>query len=183
MDRLFFAIFPDADAAARAVQLAWDLKAQQGLDAKPNRQDRLHITLVHLGDFDGLPAALVEAACEAVSAVKWPSFDIELDHVISFKAAAHHRRPLVLLGREGVIPLRAFQHDLDVTLQQRGVVHTGRRSFTPHLTLSYDEDIGAAVDVTPAVRWRAAEFMLVHSFVGQSRYEVLGRWPLTPVSS
>ncbi|HIV70086.1 MAG TPA: RNA 2',3'-cyclic phosphodiesterase [Candidatus Aquabacterium excrementipullorum] len=180
MDRLFFAIFPDADAAARAAELARGLKAKHRLNKSPLEQERLHITLELLGNFAGLPLRLIDEACDVAASLRWPAFDIELDHVISFKAAADHRRPLVLQGRECVAELKAFQHDLDMALKRAGVVRRRGSSFNPHLTLSYDKDVGAAVEVSPPIRWRATEFMLVHSFVGQSRYEMLGRWPLAP---
>ena len=54
-DRLLFLTYVDPDAAPRIALLMPDLRSQHGLRGKPVAQDRLHITLNHLGDHAGLP--------------------------------------------------------------------------------------------------------------------------------
>lgn len=175
-DRLFFAIFPDDAVAAQAVQLGRQLQSAHKLRKAPHQQDRLHITLAHLGDFAGLRMDLVRDASEVAASLCASRFDVVLDHVLCFSGSAG-QRPLVVLGREGVRRLEAFQHRLDMALKRAGVVRKPTQPYRPHLTLLYGGKDEAAAEVPP-LRWTVREFMLVRSFLGQGRYEVLGRWPL-----
>jgi 2'-5' RNA ligase len=45
------------------------------------------------------------------------------------------------------------------------------------MTLLYDSNYVEARDVAP-VEWTARDYVLIHSFIGRSRYETLGRWSL-----
>ena len=60
-DRLFFAILPNEDAAARIARLAQDLRSEHGLRGQPLRTGHFHIALHHLGDHVGLPSVVVVA--------------------------------------------------------------------------------------------------------------------------
>jgi 2'-5' RNA ligase len=78
-DSLFFAIYPDAAAAARIAQLALRLNVEHGLRGKPAATDRFHVTLHHLGAFAGLPDDIVARAKEAASNVSMPPVDVAFD--------------------------------------------------------------------------------------------------------
>lgn len=175
-DGLFFAIFPDVEASARAARLGLQLTRAHELRATPHGQGRLHITLAHLGNFAGMPIGLVRQACEVAASLRCSRFDVVLDHVFCFSGRAG-QRPLVLQGREGVRELTAFQHGLDMALKRAGVVRKATQAYNPHLTLLYGGKDEAVAEIVP-ISWTAREFALVHSFLGQGRYEVLGRWPL-----
>jgi 2'-5' RNA ligase len=45
------------------------------------------------------------------------------------------------------------------------------------MTLLYDSRYVEARDVPP-LEWPAKDFVLIRSFIGKSRYEMLGRWAL-----
>ena len=49
-DRLFFAIFPDSDTAAKISLLAQTLRHEHALRGKLLRPERLHVTLIRLSD-------------------------------------------------------------------------------------------------------------------------------------
>ena len=52
-------------------------------------------------------------------------------------------------------------------------------SFTPHVTMMYDEAVVPEHGVAP-VAWPVTELVLLHSRIGQNLpYAVLGRWPLS----
>jgi 2'-5' RNA ligase len=110
-DRLFFAIFPDVDAAARITLLARHLRGEHGLTGTPLAMDRFHVTLHHLGDFVGLPRDIVVRAGEAAAAVTMPPFDISFDRAMSFRVGPT-KRPLVLHGGDGVGGLTVFRRTL-----------------------------------------------------------------------
>lgn len=175
-DRLFFAIYPDAATAARITQLAQQLRAEHGLQGKPLKPERFHVTLHHLGDYAGLPHDLVAAACGAAAGVAAASFDITFDRVASFTSAPRNR-PFVLRGDKGLAALAAFQQSLGEALKKTVLGRWAKPGFTPHVTLLYDDRSVPEQAVTP-VSWTARELVLVHSLIGQTLHVPLARWPL-----
>jgi 2'-5' RNA ligase len=173
-NRLFFALMPEAPAATRAGELVETLRGSCRLTARALPPKRLHVSLHHVGDFAGLPEAVVARAKEAGDALKSKSFAIRFDRAGSF-LRKQRTLPLVLRGGAGVTPLIAFQDALG-----RAMTHKGFRiasHYTPHMTLLYDSTYVEARDVSP-VEWAAREFVLIRSLIGRSRYEMLGRWAL-----
>ncbi len=55
----------------------------------------------------------------------------------------------------------------------------GRREpiIKPHVTMLRDRRATPTEFITP-VRWWVREFVLIDSLYGESRHEILGRWPL-----
>src|SRR5687768_3821336 len=106
-DRLFFAIFPNAGAAAQIASLAQQLRGEHGLKGKPLKTERFHVTLHHLGDYAGLPQGLVDVACTVAASIAAAPFDVTFDRAASFSTAPRNR-PFVLRGGDGVASLIAF---------------------------------------------------------------------------
>jgi 2'-5' RNA ligase len=175
-DRLFFAIFPDAAAAARIAQLAHDLRGEHGLKGKPFATERFHITVHYLGEYAGLPPAIVAAAIEAAATVAMPPFEVVFDRALSFPTRSENR-PFVLQGSDGVVELTAFQRTLGAALDQSGLGSGAKPKYTPHVTLLYDDRLVPEGPVDP-VDWIAREFVLVHSLLGRSVRVPLARWRL-----
>jgi 2'-5' RNA ligase len=171
-DSLFFAIQPDKDTATCIFNSGMTLRALHRLRGKLIAPERLHITLHFLGDFDAVVAG---RAAEAVRSVQAEPIDIILDRVKSF-SNRRQMRPFVLVGTAPSQELRSFQRKLAGVLLKAGL-RNEVRGFTPHLTLLYDEQIVKERPIAP-IHWTVRDFVLVHSFVGRSRYETLGRWPL-----
>lgn len=179
-DRLFFALFPDAQAAQQIGLLARQELAAQGLRGPALSDERFHLTLQHLGDHAGLPPSLVHDAQQAASRVSARSFDLRFDHAMSFAGRHGHagrKYPFVLLGSDGVADVTAFQQTLAQALRQTPAGRWVDAGFTPHVTLAYDTRI-VADHAVPAIGWTAREFVLVHSLIGKTKHIVLGRWPL-----
>jgi 2'-5' RNA ligase len=175
-DRLFFALFPDEVTASRIAALAASECEHHGLRGKPLRNDRLHVTLFHLGDWAGVPEDVVAAASRAASALREPSFDLAFDTVASFNAR-RAQKPFVLKSASGNEALRAFHAGLARELRQAGLAQWVRGSFEPHVTLAYEPQLMPPQPVEP-IAWRAREFVLVHSLLGQTRHVRLGNWSL-----
>ncbi len=175
-DRLFFAVFPSAEAAAQTAALAGQIRAAHGIRNKALAADRFHITLYHLGDYPGLPGEIVAAADNSAEALEMAPFEVTLDRVVSFKGRPGNR-PLVLTGEEGVAALKAFHAALGVSMMKTELGRWVRPRFNPHLTLLYSGHEVAEEAVSP-VRWMAREFVLVHSELGRTKHNILRRWPL-----
>jgi 2'-5' RNA ligase len=179
-DGLFFAVFPDTRTAAGISKLAQQLCAETRSKSKPLAANRLHVTLLHLGNFaGGLPPARVDAAMSAAASISMEPFSVEFDSAVSF-ALKPRPGPLVLSGGEGVVGLHALHDALGLALQNAGF---GDRAvspatpYTPHVTLAYGMPWIATRPVE-AVSWNVREFALVHSLLGRTRHVVLARWPL-----
>jgi 2'-5' RNA ligase len=54
--------------------------------------------------------------------------------------------------------------------------------FTPHISLIWSSDFLPERAIEP-FSWTIREFVLIHSMYGQSRHEVLSRWPLRAMNN
>jgi RNA 2',3'-cyclic 3'-phosphodiesterase len=173
---LFFALYPDAAAAARIAALARGLREEHGLTGKPLKTENFHVSLHPLAGFIGSPHATVHAALEAALAVSFCSFDVVFDCAGSFARKGDDRHPFVLQGSEGVAAVRAFHRALQIEMRRAGF-RARARTLTPHVTMLYDHRRVEWRAVDP-VRWRANEFILVESLIGHATHVPLGRWRL-----
>ena len=186
-DRLFFALFPSDEAIPQIVKVSQQLRDQHGLTGKSLSNDRLHVTLHHVGDYaGGLPNGLVEAAQEVAAKITMPPFDVTFDRAMSF-AGSPRNKPFVLRGNErmnvgsegGLAALMAFQKAFYLAMCRAGL--QGPRAnakFAPHVTLMYDSQ-GVPEQAVEPIRWTAQDFVLVHSLLRQTKHIHFGRWPLT----
>ena len=178
-ERLFFAVRPDARTAQRLEALAQALRHHHGLRGKSLGAERFHVTLHLIGDFaGGVPQELALRALDAARPVSMST----LPFVAGFDAVASFTRkrrnmPLVLLGEDGVQGLIGLQQLLLPALAAAGLAGRPEPTFTPHLTLLYDDMPLPRQSIEPLI-WRVDEMMLVRSLLGRGRHEVLARLPL-----
>jgi 2'-5' RNA ligase len=173
-DRLFFALFPDAETAAQIWDFAREFAHSNRMKGQPIAPERLHVTLAFLGDFDGTSNPMVEAAKMAASQVAMGTFTCGFDRVATFRGRDHRRPHVLLSADEGCL---VDLHDRLAAALARAGLTAAERRFTPHVTLVYDD---ALVEEQPAglYKWRVNEFALVRSLIGRATYTILGRWPL-----
>ncbi len=159
----------------QAHDLARGLRITHGMWGRPLPPERLHGTLVHLGDFFGVPDEVVESAGKASAKVAagMKPFEIVFNRVMSFPRKVG-RRPLVMLDGGHSLLIHELQQRLCAALG----ISDGGRKFTPHITLLYDEKNIAEQFLPEPVVWTVSEIVLVHSLVGKSTYRELGRWEL-----
>jgi 2'-5' RNA ligase len=163
-DRLFFALRPDAAAAERIHALASRLREVHGLKGRPLALERLHVTLLFLGNHDGLPPPLLAFAARAAQALRHAPFELSFDRVMSF-TRSNGNAPLVLCRDDGRTPLDTLRRQLGAEAAQ---------SFKPHVTLLYDDRMLSLEEIAP-ISWTVTEVLLVRSLIGCGRHEVLSR--------
>jgi 2'-5' RNA ligase len=174
-ENLFYAIMPDVVVGRMIHRRAIASRRKYGFSGAAIPPERLHVSLHGLGYFESAPPpAIIEAACTIGASMTFPSFSVTFDNALSFQHPKS--RPYVLTGGAGLDPLRMFHAKLGDALT--GVRIKISRSFTPHLTLLYDAEQIPPHAISP-VSWMVSELVLVRSFVGQSRYEIAGRWQLS----
>nr|WP_315249167.1 2'-5' RNA ligase family protein [uncultured Duganella sp.] len=175
-DRIFFAVAPDAEAVAEIRALTAALKSRHGMQGRPITDAKLHCTLCNLGDFACMPKALLARARQAATLVAAGTqpFSASFDTAQTFINRARNR-PFVLTGGDGVAGVCALYRDLNGALFKAGA-GANPASFTPHITLLYDDVTAAPAAVAP-IEWPVRELLLLHSHIGQARpYSVLARW-------
>jgi 2'-5' RNA ligase len=166
--RVFFALQPDAPAAAEARRLAIEL----GLTPSP----RPHVSLVGLGGDPGPPSRpWIDRVSAAASRVRAPAFLIELNTLSTFGAGA-----VVLRGEDGVIGIHLLCEVICAALAGEGL--GGKPAAEPHLTIAWSRRLVPERRVAP-VRWTARQLVLIDSHQGAGRHEVLATWPLRPTPS
>lgn len=177
MHRLYFALYPDAQAAEAIVTLIADLRGRLGLTGRPVDRERLHISLNFVGRGAAPPPAeLIAQASAVAAAVRARSFAVGLDRVASFRGD-RERRPLVLLSDDGVVGVLALHETLHKALADAHMLPRKEPVIVPHLTLLRDPVEAPETFVSP-VRWMVRDFVLIYSIEGQGRHNVLGRWTL-----
>lgn len=177
LHRLFFALVPDDATRERLHQAAQQLKATHRTRGRWINPRRYHMTLQFLGDFDGLPAAVLAQARAAAASVRVAPFTVVLDHAGSF----HNRSIPWWIGPRTDQPgLAALWRDLGTALACEGVHVPDGKGFRPHVTLLRDAGMALpGMDIQPPVTWPVEAFTLMHSELGaQNAYTPLGVWPL-----
>lgn len=170
--RLFFALWPDAEVLARAVDAVATLVPPGA--GRPQRADQLHLTLEFLG---GVPESRLQAVREAgaTAAAAGSPGAIVLDRL------EHWRRPQVLCLTASMVPepVVALVGSLRDELTARGF-RPERREFRPHLTLARKVVRGPSSAAIDPVAWRVDGISLVESTTDPagSRYSRLETWPL-----
>jgi RNA 2',3'-cyclic 3'-phosphodiesterase len=174
---LFFAILPDQVTAKTLEGFASTTKRQYHFTQNIIPAERLHISLHAVEEcvteisFDQL-----EKLKQVASQVRADPFPVTFDRALSFRRNSP-KQPFVITGGAGLDGLREFRSMLGETVGPY-LATSARNSFTPHVTLCYDEKSVPSHPIPP-MSWTVRDFALVLSHVGQSRYEFLGRWALT----
>ena len=174
--RFFFAAMPDPATAACIAAMAEGLRSGKPGESRVLPTEHLHVTLYTLGDFAYVPGATIARACAAADRIDVPSFGVTFDRLVSFNGRPGHR-PLVLTGSAGLEMLIDFQQQLRNALGKAGLRFSGAR-FTPHMALLYGERRPDQYNIDP-ITWTVREFVLIHSWLRRTHYDVIGRWPLT----
>jgi 2'-5' RNA ligase len=173
---LFFAIRLTRNAATRAIQSGRSLYGEPGPRDRPLAMECLHVTLHHLGNYEGVPRGIVATADEAGGTIAARRFGVAFDRAMSFSGRPG-KQPFVLCGGDGVSELMLFQHILGMAMKRAGLGRRVKTRYRPHVTLLYG---GCRIAERPVetVGWTVREFVLIHSLLGRSRHIPLARWPL-----
>jgi RNA 2',3'-cyclic 3'-phosphodiesterase len=175
-DRVFFEVVPDADAKASIARLGRRVGADCRLGAEPFDLDRLHVSLCFVGMHADVTDAVLARAHEAASTVRMRPFVVAFNCMTRFSKGSG-KRPLVLIGDDGVGGLTALQHALGAAMQQTGFGRRRSPGYTPHITLMYGA-LPIGEQMIEPIRWTVRDFVLIRSVHGERRHIHLDRWPL-----
>jgi 2'-5' RNA ligase len=164
---LFFAVQPAAEERARI----GDLIASLRIGGVPMRLDRLHITALSLVLNDALPAGLAQEAAAIAASIRMPAFRVIFDRLVGGNRSA------LLLPSEPLEALRMFRERLGFALMRAGIAFEQSGRFNPHVTLLYGGQPMPEIEIEP-ISWLVEDFVLIDSFVGETKHVEVGRWPL-----
>jgi 2'-5' RNA ligase len=166
VQRLFFALWPDAAAAGRLARLAGELAERSRGKAVP--AEKIHLTLAFLGSVaDERVAELLAVRVEA------PAFPMRLDCVGAFRKVG-----VAWAGVESPpAELLAVQSKLMRALGRLGFTFE-ERAYVPHVTLVRKVRRPVARAGIEPIEWPAGEVTLVRSDTGTGRYTRLSGWHL-----
>ena len=176
-DNWFFALQPSPAAQEAIIRCQDEVGARHRLHRYRLAPLNLHVTLHGLDTHSALADSTLRAAEQAAASLKFRPFVVTFDRALSFKNR-RDTHPIVLgCNPESGAALTAFQHALALALQAAGAIPRAHLHFTPHLTLFWDPACIDEYPVTP-ISWTVKQFVLVHSFVRESKHLVVKRWRL-----
>jgi 2'-5' RNA ligase len=177
-ERLFFGLFPDVATSRRVGRFAARLVGDRGLAGTRVKDERLHVSLHHVGDYRRLRSKVIYAAQLAAKAVSAPPFEVTFRFVTSFRLPPSRdgrpaRTALALLGEGDA--LSELYRTLGAAMEMSGLRPSPR--FVPHMTLLYGPSAVPLQAIDP-IQFVADELVLVHSERGLGRYHAIDRRPL-----
>ncbi|MEG3084216.1 2'-5' RNA ligase family protein [Sphingomonas sp. PB2P12] len=168
--RLFFALRPPLPLARQITAAASWFET----DGDKLRPEHLHVTIDILDDQDRVSTVLerdLKAIGDAVEAAPF---------ALQFDTAVGTDRSIALRPRRKNDSFAALYRRIAVAREAAGLrARAGFRS-SPHMTLGYRAGTPFTQAIAP-IGWTADAFVLVHSHVGRTRHDVIGRWMLSGV--
>jgi 2'-5' RNA ligase len=164
--RLFFALWPSAQVRAQLATVA------RGCSSRPVPEEKLHLTLVFLGQRDAQQTACF---CQAAAGVRCEPFELQLDYLGGWPRAG-----IQWLGSSRMPEsLTELVRGLTRNLQPCGY-EAEKRPFVAHITLARRVRHPKVKSGLEAIRWPVSDFVLVETVAGSggARYQVLQRWAL-----
>jgi len=171
--RLFFALWPDADARERVANAAAALRL--GGDARPLPRENYHVTLAFVGEVPPSRLAVLQqigrAQRFAGCVIRFDAYDYWPDPQVA-----------VLLARTTPAPLLELWTRLhrDLALHAAGSNPECPHSLRTHITLAREVAQAPVLPAMSPFSWRTRSFSLVHSPTrgAGSVYTVVDTWPL-----
>ena len=95
-------------------------------------------------------------------------------------SARNGQFPFVLCADGATTAAALVLRQAIATAQLRvGLRVSGVSSFLPHVSLLHGHAVDTIEESIAPVQWPVREFVLIRSFFGESRPQVIGRWPLS----
>lgn len=168
LHRYFFALIPPDQLARQMVQEA--VRLDPG--AKHQRADRVHATIGITDDFPSARPEVAAALLRVGAGVAADPFACQFDRLMA--QPGHMALRLSRRSR----PMGDLFRQIETGMRRAGQKLREGYRHDPHITLSYRGGL-ACNRLVPGYRWLVDELVLIHSHVGETRHDILGRWPLT----
>ncbi len=177
----FFAVLPDDGVRADITDIGERFRKSHRVNGVSVGVDSLHLGLCPMGRLERSTQPLEAALLAAASTVRASGFQIILESAMRF-TAKDGQFPFVLCADGGSM-LAALELRKAIAAAQLavGLRVSGVSSFMPHVVLQHAHQIDSIEESIPPIHWPVRDFVLIRTFFGHSRHEVVGRWPLISV--
>lgn len=170
--RVFFALWPDDEAASHLGALAHELAARGG--GRVIRPASLHLTLAFVGSVTSSQVVQLE---DIAAGIRAEAFDLSLDRLGFWP-----QRGILWAGcRQTPPPLRRLADSLANGLRATGFTIDHRSTAqVPHVTLARRARCASLPRLGAPIGWRVGEFALVetHLHPSAASYKTLAGFPL-----
>jgi 2'-5' RNA ligase len=174
----FFAALPDDRARSEITGVAERFRKSHRVSGSPVGIDTLHLSVCPVGKPERLRQPLETALLAAAATVRAMGFVVALESAMRL-SAKDGQFPFALCADSSTTASASELREAIAAAQlQVGLRVSGVSSFMPHVTLQHGHLIDAVEESITPIHWQVSEFVLIRSFFGQFRYEVIGRWPL-----
>ena len=179
LHRLFFAVMVPPSSAIQIAERFSAFQQRYPFHHMPMSPDRLHVTLASVFAGDCLPEPVIKFARMIGDTIRFEQFPITLDCALTYRNSST-KLPFVFaadaaLGRAPVLAAKIWRAHSYLCGNLKDIFP----SISPHVTVTWDRVMVPRQKIVP-VMIRAEEITLVHSRLGQPKYEILARWALTP---
>jgi 2''-5'' RNA ligase len=174
----FFAVLPDDVARSEIASVGERFRKSHRIGGSLIGIESLHLSLCPMGKPERLRQPLESALLAAAGEVRAKGFVAALDSAMRF-SARDGRFPFVLCADTATTESALQLRKVIAAAQSRvGLQVSGVSSFLPHVTLLQGHAVDSIEESITPIQWQVHEFVLIRSFFGQSRHEVIGRWSL-----
>lgn len=169
--RLFFALWPEAPLREAITRSALAVARERALGGREIPAERVHMTLLFLGDVAPRAEAQLIAGAGELGA---RAFELRLD-----RAGCFYRSRVFWLGASQMPrALTGLWQDLQ-TLAGRAGLQADPRPLAAHVTCLRDIEHRIRPVSVKQIAWPVRQFALVHSALGPApAYHVVSQWPL-----
>lgn len=176
---VYLAVLPDQTAREQMAALIRQFVSEHGFTHGLQGLDRLHMTMLHLGTWHGLPGDILARIGIIAARLDWPPRRIRFDRAGNLGREGG-RRHLVLRSADRPQALFDLRRDLVFAARMAGLSPKSS-GFEPHVTLVYNHQRPVPTRAIDPIEWVANELVLIQSIVGERRHVKLGSIPSLPM--
>jgi len=174
----FFALLPDKPAQSAIAAVAERFCKSHRVSGIRIAAEDLLLNLCPLGQPAQLAGSLEDNLRAAAQEVHAKAFNVTLDSVMRFSVRDGHFPFVASADAASGTALLDLRKAIADAQSHRRLRVSGISSYLPHVTMLHGHAIEPIQESIAPISWQVREFVLIRSFFGQSKYEVMGRWPL-----
>lgn len=139
-------------------------------------QKLLHVTLYGVGSYRRFPQDIAFAAEQIGASICVRPFKLTLDADMTFRNPRESKCFVICCADENELLMDLHQQIHD-GLYEAGLPYKPSH-LKAHMTLFYTAEAIPPGRLSNPVEWKVKELLLIHSIYGESKHNVVGRWPL-----
>ena len=174
---VFFAVLVPVELRPKIATCFAEFQTQYPFRDRMISPQRLHLSLNPVFAGECLPDRVVRFSQRVGASIRFEQFEICLDKALTYRNR-QSQKPFVLASSTCSKSVNGLvDHIAEALASLSGTKAKVCRPISPHVTLIWDE-VSVPECLIDPITLPVREVSLVHSHIGQSRYDILGNWPL-----